>query len=454
MRSTHRPVLKTGAALGLTTALVVSLASLSHGDVLKNTVAAGGGVGQKLEVTVGTPVAVPYYIQATGGSCDAADGSPADVTVTAPQGATVNGGSTATLTFTACDVPQSVSFAVAAAGTYAIPAATVADSRGSYTTSTTALDLVASPASVSAPVNQPPTVTLEAADALVQEGDTITVTGAFADPDGDALVLNATSLVGTFTDHGNGTWTFTLPTNDDVAAATVLVTATDTHGATVTDDFDYAASNVAPSAALAKDALSDPNGCTLSVSPSWSDPGTADTHTGVLSWGDGTAEGFSVPGPLSHSFASAGAYTVSSTVTDDDGGAGTAGLAETHRVYNKPSSILQPVNDTRLGQAESQFKLGSTIPIKITVASCGEVPVSTLAPTVSVSKAATSLTITSVETVSTATPTTGTAMRYDASGAQYIYNLSTKNLTEGRFQITITDPTFASPVTATVTLKK
>ena len=61
------------------------------------------------------------------------------------------------------------------------------------------------------------------------------------------------------------------------------------------------------------------------------DAGTADTHTAVVDWGDGTAEAldltqFSGGGRItgSHAFTRSGRFVVTATVTDDDGGVGRA----------------------------------------------------------------------------------------------------------------------------------
>src|SRR5215203_1007690 len=84
---------------------------------------------------------------------------------------------------------------------------------------------------VKAATNQSPTVKTEAADALGTEGDTLTTSGAFEDLDGDPLTLSADNgTVGTFTPGASGTWTWSLPTNDDVASGTITVTANDGKG--------------------------------------------------------------------------------------------------------------------------------------------------------------------------------------------------------------------------------
>jgi hypothetical protein len=76
-------------------------------------------------------------------------------------------------------------------------------------------------------------------------------------------------------------------------------------------------------------------GALLQLTASFSDGGPADTHTAIVSWGDGaTTAGLVTPGSgggsvtASHTYANAGVYTVTVAVTDDDGGTGggTAGV--------------------------------------------------------------------------------------------------------------------------------
>ena len=217
--------------------------------------------------------------------------------------------------------------------------------------------------------NQAPVVELAAVDAPTnKEGSTITVTGAFRDPDGDALTLTANNgTVGTFTDHGNGSWTYSRMTDDDVAPTTVTVTAKDAKGATVSDDFSYAAQNVDPSNVAFTVTSADSYGCSVTASmknPGWVDPGTADTWTTTFAFGNSTANSSST-----HTFTSAGTPSITASVTDDDGGVGSASL--THRVFNRPEfDSPEDAFVTLVIDNAPKHKSGSTIPLRLGLEDC------------------------------------------------------------------------------------
>jgi hypothetical protein len=303
----------------------------------------------------------------------------------------------------------------------------------------------------SPPSNQAPTVQTPAADANGTEGDTLSTSGSFTDPDVDPLTIAANNAAGAFTDNGNGTWTWSLATNDDVAPATVTVTATDPDGATATDDFAYSAVNANP--VVAAPTVSPTGACSANVSTAFTDAGSADTHAGTINWGDtsnspasisessgaGTATG-------THTYASAGTFTAGVTVTDDDGGSGSS--SGSFATLNSPSGILAPIN----ADGTSNFKLGSTIAVKITVKDCSGNVVSTLAPTVSLTKTGSNNGDVN-EPVSSSVADTGNTMRWDPTANQYIFNLSTKrsqfnggqDLAAGSYRLRVADPSFSMP---------
>ena len=305
-----------------------------------------------------------------------------------------------------------------------------------------------------------PAVDVQAADATGDEGDTLATTGSFTDADGNAsLALSVPAgTPGTFTDLGDGTFTWALDTDDDTSG-TVEVTADDGEHDPATQSFGFEASNVAPTV----DASSVATGaCTAALSASFADPGTADTHVASIDWGDGSAAAAVDPAasPVTgtHTYATNGTFTATVTVTDDDGGVGSdsaAGFA----TKNTPSAILQPINASG---TQSTFKIGSTIPVKIRVTGCDGAPVSSLAPTVSLAKLGTDTSGGVLEEAVTAPATNGLAMRWSATDLQYIYNLSTKAaqtnqgtaLSAGEYRVRVSDPSFYGNPSADFLLKK
>ncbi len=280
------------------------------------------------------------------------------------------------------------------------------------------------------------------------EGSTLGSDGSFTDGDGNnSLTLTADNTEGAFRDNGDGTWSWSLATTDDVAGGTITVTAYDDEHTRVTDSFSYSASNANP---VITNVSQTRNGaCAVTLGATYTDAGSADTHTTSARWADGATG-------LSRTFTAAGSYTATVTVTDDDGGAGSMNTAV--QTLNTPSAILQPINSSG---SRSGFKIGSTIPVKITVTDCGGQVVSTLTPAVNLQKGDATPDAPINETVQTDSATNGKLMRWDATSAQYIYNLSTKlsqftgaQLTPGTYTVSVHDASFVAPVKATFDLRK
>jgi hypothetical protein len=304
-----------------------------------------------------------------------------------------------------------------------------------------------------------PQVDVQAADANGDEGDTLATSGSFGDADGaSTLSLSVPAgTPGTFHDNGDGSFSWQLATDDD-ASGSVTVTASDGEHAAARQTFGYAAANVAPTVTASSSAT---GACTVAVSASFADPGTADTHIASIAWGDGTPATAVAPAgsPVtgSHTYASNGTFTATVTVTDDDGGAGADGAAFATKVT--PSQILQPIN---ANGTESTFKIGSTIPVKIRVTGCDGAAVTTLTPTVSLAKIGTDTSGGVVEDAVTAPATNGLAMRWSATDLQYVYNLSTKAaqtnsgaaLGAGEYRVRVSDPSFYGATSADFMLKK
>ncbi|NND73653.1 MAG: CSLREA domain-containing protein, partial [Ilumatobacter sp.] len=187
------------------------------------------------------------------------------------------------------------------------------------------------------PSNRPPTV--EAGGPYtVAEGSTVLLSDVVADdPDGDPLtvswdpagaVSDPTALQPGVTGVDDGTISLQITVDDGTA------TASDTTNVVVT--------NVAP-AIVSADGPSEPTalGNSVSIDLLATDPGTADTHTWTVDWGDGTVSSATgLDADAAHTYAQPGVYVVSVTVTDDDGGTDAQTLSGYVVVYDPDGGFV------------------------------------------------------------------------------------------------------------------
>ena len=122
-----------------------------------------------------------------------------------------------------------------------------------------------------------------------------------------------------------------------------------------------------------------------------------------------------------------GTYTLTYSATDSSNNVGSA--TRTVKVGYNWSNFLQPIND----DGSSIFKLGSTVPVKFQLigASSG----ATITAHLYLAQVSGSVIGTEVEAVSTAAADTGNQFRY--TGGQYVFNLSTKGLSTGTWQLRV-----------------
>jgi phosphodiesterase/alkaline phosphatase D-like protein/outer membrane lipoprotein-sorting protein len=191
--------------------------------------------------------------------------------------------------------------------------------------------------------NRPPVVDAGGPYGAV-EGEPVQFDGkATVDPDGDAL-----SFLWTFSGHAptaSGV-EVTRSFADDETFEVVLV-VTDEHGATAADTTTLTITNAAPSVEMSLSATNVDESESVTMTASFTDPGAADAPWAwELDWGDGTtatgsAEQQSQQITGSHSFAVPGEYLVRLTVTDKDGGAGSAQATVT--VTSAPPENTAPI---------------------------------------------------------------------------------------------------------------
>jgi hypothetical protein len=283
---------------------------------------------------------------------------------------------------------------------------------------------------------------------------TVSTGGPYTVGEGGTVTLSATGTDSTYATNLQYAWdldnngsfetpgqsvSFSAALLDGPTSATVRVRITDDLGLTGTSDARVDVTNVAPtvSAAFAASSVScGANNATLTVT--FSDPAAADTHSAVINWGDGNTQTVSPatsPFSLQHTYALAGTYTATISVSDDDGGTGNATASVTVKLNT--SGFLQPIN----ADGTSVFKFNSTIPVKISFTNCDGSTPANLAPTIKltmISGATPGLEIN--EPVSTSAADTTGVMRFSTN--QYIYNLATKPLPDSSatYLITVTTP--------------
>jgi hypothetical protein len=106
---------------------------------------------------------------------------------------------------------------------------------------------------------------------------------------------------------------------------TTTLSVTDSNGGVATDTLKVTVNNVAPIVVAGQDQTANEYDIISLAAATFSDPGTSDTHSATINWGDGMAleEGIVVEsdGTVSgsHSYAKYGLYTVEVCVTDNDG---------------------------------------------------------------------------------------------------------------------------------------
>ncbi|MEM8532387.1 MAG: Ig-like domain-containing protein [Chloroflexota bacterium] len=194
-------------------------------------------------------------------------------------------------------------------------------------------------------------------DITINEGATITQSGSFTDPDSSSWTVTA--------DYGDGSNPTTLERNGNQFALdhtyiddgeyTVTVSVDDGNGGVGTDTLSVTVNNVAPEiSAVGEQSAKRGEPIELSLA-TFTDPGSDDTHSATIDWGDGSEP---TPGVVNqedgtvsgtHTYAANGTYTIDVTVEDDDGASSSASMQIT--IVDNPVIAREDSASTSTGQA-------------------------------------------------------------------------------------------------------
>ncbi len=121
------------------------------------------------------------------------------------------------------------------------------------------------------------------------------------------------------------------------------------------------------------------------------------------------------------------------TVIATDSAGNTRSVTHTYYVRYAYGGILQPINS----DGSSVFRLGSTVPVKFQLRDANGAFVTNAVARIFVQKISDGVSGTEMEAVSRSAATTGNLFRYCSTSDQYIFNLCTKSLSRGTWQIRI-----------------
>jgi PKD domain len=228
-----------------------------------------------------------------------------------------------------------------------------------------------------------PSAAIAGAPATSPEGTQITVTGTFTDPGTADTHTQAWSVTKNGSPYASGSGaTFSFTPNDN-GTYVVTYTVTDDDAGVGSDSETTTVTNVAPTlTSLEPSSYLVLKGTSVSVTGQYTDPGSADTFTCVITWDDGSptqeVAGGATSCTASHTYTAQGTYSVTMKVRDDDGGESNT-LTIIITVYDPSAGgfvtgggwIMSPVGSyaadpTASGKANfgfnSQYKKGSSVP--------------------------------------------------------------------------------------------
>jgi PKD repeat protein len=230
--------------------------------------------------------------------------------------------------------------------------------------------------------NVAPQITVDQGSVTFNEGDEAVNSGTFSEPGSDFLRFSAS--VGDITALADGTWRWSYICPDGPGdSQAVVITATDSDGASSQASFDLVVRNVVPTVDAGSD-VSVVAGVPFRFQGRFVDPGILDTHTIRWDFGDGnTATGTLQP---VYTYLNPGTYTATLTITDREGAENKDSIAvralpasATPGLSATPSSPTSPVSSSSPAPAPLAPRLGDLEAGTFVVGSQGVVTVDFLA---------------------------------------------------------------------------
>ena len=459
-------------ALVLGTLVALLATSVAFADNVQNDVVAGGND----TITAGGSTTVNYRIAANNGDgqtgCNAADSSPATVTINAPAGVTA---APTSLTFTSCSTDKAVVFSSTTVDNYEITVSVSDSGVGTYNINPAKFTLhVTTPTPTPTPTPSPtpntaPTLAFDSNQpATAVEGDTKTFSFTITDPDaGDTF-----SFVAGYPDCGSGSTlesgasitgnsgSFDCTFPDGLVPAvvsTVSVQVSDSEDDSNTATHNVTVSNADPVVAVptwSDSSINCGDQATLS-GISFSDAGVDDDPWALgIDWDDGSTD-YSDTNVLTqgayasqtHSYDDPGTYNAVVSVTDKDTGSGSNTSGDLTVAQTYTATFYRPLDS---GGILNSFKNGRVVPVKVSLTDdCnGDAAVTgTTGETVTVLLNKVALTggspgTDAVEEYADAGASSGNSdvMRWSEADGFWIYNLDSKALglsTGSKYQLKI-----------------
>lgn len=300
--------------------------------------------------------------------------------------------------------------------------------------------------------NRAPAISGTSGDASVNEGTSGTYSVNASDADGDQLTYAWTVSQGIATINGpNNGSSVNVGFPDGPSGVVLNVAVSDGKAPAVNAQVSVAVANVAPSIinwqVLPTSGTACIGGNTVRLSFDVDDP-AVEAYDAITGTAFNPFVGRSV---LQSKVFGPGTSPVSASANDGDGGTDSESSNVSFLYSTSGGFPLAPINT----DGSSNFKLGSTIPVKLRIVDCQGQPVAGLAPQINLVKTSNTVNGAVNEPVDTASvPDDGKTMRYDAAAGQYIYNLSTKRsvfatgggaLDLGRYTLSINGSGIAAP---------